>query len=341
MVNYSNFSDYSHFVGIDMSKKKFDVAILDINGKKIGYKKFDNYVHGFEDFLNWVFDITGSKEILFTMEHTGIYSRNLWIYLQENDCSLWMESGFQINRASGIKKTKNDKVDAYFIAEYGLTKKHKAKITPFDEQICLLHDLLSNRNRLINALKTLETPLAEMKKHGNKFSIDAMEKVNDEAIKGLKASLKALEKQIEVLITSIPAWKENFDLILSIPGVGKWLASWVIVYTKNFSSEFSARKFASLAGIAPFEYESGTSIKKGDHTSHFSHKFLKGILHLAAMAAIKSDKKMKEYHAKKKKEGKKGFIPMNNVKNKIIQTMFAIINLRKPFDPNFKHKLAA
>lgn len=341
MTKNANLSEYSFFVGIDMSKKKFDAAIMDLNGKKICHKKFDNCQLGFNEFLKWTISFCDKNITLFTMEHTGLYSRNLWIFLQENECNLWMESGFQILKGSGIKKSKNDKVDAYSIAQYALDRKYKAKITYFDENICLLHDLLSNRNRLIKALKAIETPIAEMKKYGNKLSIDILKDVNDLAIKGLKNSIKAVEKQIDGLINSLPEWKENMDLACTIPGVGKWVVCWVLVYSKNFSDEFNARKFASMAGIAPFEYDSGTTIKRDDHTSHFSHKFLKGLLHLSAMSAIRFNPTMKKYFDKKKKEGKKGFVPMNNVKNKIIQTMFAVVKLKKPFDVNFIHKLAA
>lgn len=341
MLENANSSEYSFFVGIDISQRKFDAALIDLNGKKIGHKKFDNNQVGFVDFFEWLEGIAKLENALFTMEHTGIYSRNLWIFLQENECRVWMESGFQIHRGSGIKKTKNDKVDAYFIAAYALDRKYKAKLSHFDENICLLHDLLTNRNRLAKALKAIEVPISEMKKYGNKLSVDALIDVNNLASQGLKQSIKAIEKKIDELIKTQAEWKENIDLACSVPGVGKWVACWVLVYTKNFSDEYNARKFASLAGIAPFEFNSGSSIKRNDHTSHFSHKYLKGILFLAAMSAIRMNPKMKKYFDKKKKEGKKGFLPMNNVKNKIIQTMFAVVKLKKPFDTDFVHKLAA
>lgn len=338
----TNQTNYSFFVGIDMSKSTFDAGILDGNGDKIGHKKFTNNQLGFESFLTWVFFTTNSQEILFTMEYTGVYSRKLWMFLQDHDCKLWMESGFQISRGSGIKKTKNDKVDSYSIAEYAFNRKNKAKITAqYDENIFLLHDILSNRNRLVEALKSIETPLAELKGYGGELSVKVLPDLNIEAIKGLKASKIALEKQIDELMNQQPDWKTNFDLVCSVIGVGKWLASWMIVYTRNFAEEFNARKFASLAGVAPFESTSGTTINKGEHVSHFSHQFLKGVLHITAMSAIRYNPVLKQYHAKKRKEGKKGYLALNNVKNKVLQTIFAVINSKIPFDKNYKHKLVA
>jgi transposase len=336
-------NDYLFFVGIDISKKKFDAAIIDLNGKKIGHKIFSNNLESFPDLLEWVSTLVkGASDILFIMEHTGIYSRLLWFFLQDQDCHLWVESGFKINRASGIKKTKNDKVDAYCIAEYALTKRYKVHLTPeYDENLVLLHDLLSNRTRIKNQLKVIEAPLKELKEHGNTKSNEILQKANKQAIEGLKLSLKEIEKAIDDLISENESWIENIKLATSVKGIGKIIVCWMIVYTRNFSEEMTARKFASLAGIAPFEHSSGTSIKKGDHNSHFSHKFLKGLLHLSVMSAIQHNTEIKNYYNRKKEEGKKGFVVMNNLKNKLVQIVFAVVRSKKEYEIGFKHRLAA
>jgi transposase len=341
MCNLSK--QYSFFVGIDISKKKFDAGILDGNGKKIGHKKFINSNDSFLEFLEWVSELTGgSSEVLFIMEHTGIYSRLLWFFLQDQDCCLWIESGFVINRASGIKKTKNDKVDSFSIAEYGLFRRYKVKLTEkYDDNLILLHDLLSNRKRVSDQLKAIETPLNEMKTYGNAKSNKILHDLNKQAITGLKTTLKEIENAIDDLIKANESWAENVKLATSVKGIGKILVCWMLVYTRNFSEEITARKFAALAGIAPFEHTSGTSINKGNRNSHFSHRFLKGLLHLSVMSAIQHNPNIKIYYKRKKEEGKKGFLAMNNVKNKLVQLVFAVVRSKQEYNVNFKHKLAA
>jgi transposase len=336
-------NDYLFFVGIDISKKKFDAAIIDLNGKKLGHKIFSNNQDSFLDFLEWVSLLTNSSSnVLFVMEHTGIYSRLLWFFLQDQDCYLWVESGFVINRSSGIKKTKNDKVDSFCIAEHALNRRYKVNLTPkYDDNLTLLHDLLSNRNRVKEQLKAIETPLKEMKEHGNTKSKDILLEINKEAIAGLKATSKTIDKAIDNLIEENKAWEENIKLATSVKGMGKLIVCWMLVYTRNFSEEMTARKFAALAGIAPFEHSSGTSIKKGNHNSHFSHRFLKGLLHLSVMSAIQHDAKIKNYFNRKKEEGKKGFVVMNNVKNKLVQIVFAVVRSKKVYEIDFEHRLAA
>lgn len=334
--------NYGFFVGIDMSKQKFDVGILDSDGKKVSHKVFKNNCLGFEDFLVWTKALVADEQTIFVMEHTGLYSRLLWFFLQDNSCSLWMESGFEVKRGIGLAKGKNDKTDSYRIAEYALNRRHKIKITPdYDEDLVLLHDLLSNRNRLVTDLSRLQTPLSEMKKYGNKRSYETLVKVNASAIKGLKSSIKEVEEAINELVRTKGEWQKNIELASSVIGVGKWACLWILVYTRNFSKEFNSRKFASMAGVAPFESSSGSSIRNGSHNSHFSHKFLKGILHTAAMAAIRFNPEIKEYKERKKKEGKKGFLVMNNVKNKIVHQIFAVVRSGELFKINYKHHMAA
>lgn len=341
-MNENENLEIAFFVGIDMSKVKFDVGVLDKSGNRIAHKKFDNNDVGFEDFMSWLSDSLMSDKLFFCMEYTGIYSRKLWMYLQDHGCLLWMESGLQIKRKSGIFKTKNDKIDAYRIAEYALFNRHNLRLTPdYEEDIFILHDLLANRNRLIDCIKKLQVPLKELEKHGNRRSIEAMQEINLEAIASLQAGLDALNKRIDEHISANEAWQENIKLATSVKGIGKITCLWMIVYSKNFSSDFNARKFASLAGVAPFEISSGSSINGGFHVNCYSHKQLKGLFHIAAMAAIKFNPQIKEYFDRKKKEGKKGFVAMNNVKNKLIQQVYAVVRSKKPFDPEYVHKRAA
>ena len=333
---------YDFFVGIDVSKKTFDVGILSSQGERIAHKRFINNQFGFESFLLWINQRIQSLHILFVMEHTGLYSRLLQFYLQDQSCYLWMESGFQIKRGMGIIKGKSDKIDSYRIAEYALNRRYKANLCPeYDEDLVVLHDLLSTRNRLNNALKQLKQPINEMKIYGNKRSFEAIENGSKAAVEGLRESISHIENQITELCKIRDDWHENIELATSIKGIGKWTCLWILVYTRNFSIDFSSRKFASMAGIAPFGSYSGTSIKIDPNNSHFSHKFLKGILHTSALSSLKTNEQMRIYWDRKKQEGKKGFVILNNIKNKLVHQIFAVVRNKTPFDPNYIHKKAA
>jgi transposase len=334
--------NYKLFIGIDVSKKTIDSAIVNDFGKKIGHKKFANNQFGFDSCLEWLREFYQDGQVVFCLEHTGIYSRLLSMFLQDEGFSVCMESGYVIKHSGGILKGKNDKIDAYRIAEYALSNKYKLKISEhYDLNIIKLHDLMTTRNRLVVDLKRLTTPINEMKEHGGKESYEMLLKACKAAIDGIKKSIMEIEQMIDELIEEVEGWKERMELVTSVKGIGKIVGLWMMVYTKNFKSKINARQFASLVGIAPFEESSGSSVRKGTHVSNHAHKFLKGILHSAAMSAIKSSSKIKEYHKKKKKEGKKGFVVMNNIKNKLVQIVFSVVRTGIQYDEYFQYKKVA
>jgi transposase len=332
---------YDLFVGIDVSKLTLDVGLVDSSGKKTGHRRFKNNLFGFESLLEWM-NSHCKGEAVVCLEHTGLYSRKIQFFLQDQGIDVCMESGYVIKRSSGIVKGKSDKLDSYRIAEYALSRRYKLKITPhYDAAITLLHDLLTTRKRLMTDLKRVTTPIHELKAHADQATYQQIAQSCQPAIDGLKKAIKAINKQIESLVEEQQEWQENIRLGRSVKGIGKVVCLWMLVYTANFKTTMNARRFASLVGIAPFEESSGISIRKGAHVSHHAHKFMKGILHASAMTAIANCPKIKAYHAKKKSEGKKGFVVMNNIKNKLVQTVFAVIRSRQEYDQHFVHKRAA
>jgi transposase len=304
-------SSYSFFVGIDLSKNTFDASIVNQTGQKIAYKKFKNNSEGYFLFLTWVGKTTKTQEgILYCMEHTGIYGRLLYHFLQDHSQPLWIDSGLQIKRSGGIQRGKNDKIDSFRIAIYAQEKQHKAKIAPeYDTNIEQMHDLLTTRNRLLTAYNALLTAQEEVK-HFDEVSYQAIKQAQKTAIDGLKSSIKQVEKQIDELLEKNPQWHQNVELATSIKGLGKLTVLWFLVYTRNFDEKFNARKLAAFVGVAPYENSSGTSVNNGSHVSFYAHKSLNALLHTATLSALNHNPAIKKYFNRKKAEGKKGFIPM-------------------------------
>jgi len=332
---------YHLFVGIDMSKTKFDVCIIDLSGTRLGTKKFDNNACGFTLFLRWVEQYYTHGEILFCMEYTGVYSRLLSMYIQDEGFKLCMESGYVIKHSGGIIKGKTDKLDAYRIADFALTNVHRLNIAEkYNLQLVELHDLMSCRRRLVKNLKQLETPVKEAKKYAGEQAYLLIKKSSESAIKGLSQSIKEVDALIDKQVKKDKEMEVKLELTMSVKGIGKNMGIWMLIYTRNFSTTMNARKFASLVGIAPFTSESGTSIRKGSHVSNHAHRFLKGVLHACVMSAIRNSPRIKAYHRKKKKEGKKGFVVMNNIKNKLVQTVFAVVRSGEEYQETYIHKLA-
>ncbi|MDR3140596.1 MAG: transposase [Tannerellaceae bacterium] len=93
------------FIGIDFSKSKFDVSVLECIGQaNVAQATFDNTAAGYGSFLKWTALQSKIKrdDWRFCGEHTGFYSRGLSDFPVKKQLFIWLENPLQIKRSSGI-----------------------------------------------------------------------------------------------------------------------------------------------------------------------------------------------------------------------------------------------
>lgn len=78
---------------------------------------------------------------------------------------------------------------------------------------------------------------------------------------GFQFDLGNVDKQIDQIIQNDNRLKELFEWITSVPGVGSTTATEVIVATNEFKVINKPKKPTCHAGVAPFEYKSGSSVR--------------------------------------------------------------------------------
>ncbi len=125
--------------------------------------------------------------------------------------------------------------------------------------------------------------------------------------------------------------QRNYELLRSVKGVGLILSCQLLYHTSNFMNFNNWRSFSSYCGIAPFEYSSGSSIKRRKQSHYIGDRKMKTLLSMAAVSAIQSDQELKNYYKRKLEEGKHKMIALNNVRNKILARSFAVIKRGTPF----------
>jgi transposase len=114
----------------------------------------------------------------------------------------------------------------------------------------------------------------------------------------------------------------------------------LIIHTNNFEAFKTSRQLACYCGVVPFERTSGTSMNKGKHISHLANKEIKALLTQCARRAVQYDKEIAVYYTRKIAEGKKDRIVINNVRNKLIQRIFAVVNNKIPYRENYINPFA-
>ena len=157
-------------------------------------------------------------------------------------------------------------------------------------------------------------------------------------VERIQKQIKGIEKKMhEIIMTS--QLKENYLLITSIKGVGMLTAIILIVHTNNFSGFENARQLACYCGCAPYPNESG-KIDKGSHICHLANKELKVLLSLCATSVMQYNKELANYAQRKIDAGKSKRLVINNVRNKLIQLIFAVVTTKTPYREDYLNPIA-
>lgn len=333
--------NYENYIGIDVSKATLDIVAVS-EKKKIFTAKITNDPKALKALAKQL-KKNGIllEKSLFCAEHTGVYTHHVLSWSAENKLSIWLESGMRIKKSLGIKREKTDEVDAYHIAMYAFRFEDQCKLwkAPI-KAIKKLAVLSSLRERLVKEISQLSVPLKESKKFLLEEVTKEFEKHTNTGLKGLEKALKGTERSIQEVIEAHAELKEKYDLITSVKGIGHVTAVALIVFSNGFKNLHDARVIACYAGIAPFQYSSGTSIKGKTRVSHFANKKLKKLLHLAARTAMEHSPRMKAYKERKLKEGKHIMSIINAIRNKLLHIVCACVRTGQKYEENYTLKLA-
>jgi transposase len=329
---------YSFYVGIDVSKLKLDVSLVKAQGGEfVTHFTVNNTSKGIQQMFTRLQKHHGDiASMLISYEDTGVYSLPLSCHLSEQAQDYWMIPAIEIKRSKGLTRGKTDKSDSKDIAFYALTHQHKLKLSSIPTKGLLRLKLLqTEREKVMKAIRLLSST-QEGEGYIPKDVMSAVAKINNSTIKQLEKVVTKLDKEMTALVKSNELLQKQFELITSIPGVGPQTAYYIITTTKSFSTFDNARQLACYAGVAPFEYRSGTSIKGRTKVSHLADKKLKSLLNLCALNAKKHDKQLAHYYEKKLAEGKSKMLVINNIRAKLLTRIFAVINRGSPYVNTFQ-----
>lgn len=324
--------NYSLIIGVDVSKLKLDlIGINSINELLLDHKVIENKETKIKSLFTKMVKQFGEANILVAFENTGVYGRILAAVISSLNVDYCEISALEIYRSAGIKRGKSDKLDALVIAQYTIANKFKIKLSTPDSQLIIKLKLLyTQREKIVKTIKQF-TSNKENKGFIAKPLLKDLDKTNKSIIANLNKNLKTINTQITTIINSEYSLKTNHKLVQSIPGVGIQTATYLLIVTKNFTCFTDARKLACYSGIAPFPYQSGTSIKGRNKVSQLADKKLKSLLNMCALSTKKYDPDIKLYYERKVKEGKNKMLVINNLRNKILARIFAVVKRQQPY----------
>lgn len=320
------------FCGVDVSKSTLDLVGINQKGDVvIKHRQIKNSVKAIKAVFNPLIQKYGIENMHVAFENTGVYSYWLSLTLTDLEVVFYQLSAFAVNRSKGLQRGKSDKQDALIIAQYALANLYKLNPTTLAEDVFLeLRMLQTQREKIVKTIKVFgnnkesyaQTPKSLQKE---------LKQTDKSILNNLERNLKKIEAKIENIIKSNAELDCNYKLVQTIPGVGPHTAQYLLITTQGFTVFKDARQLACYAGVAPFPYQSGTSIKRRTKVNHMADKKLKSLIHMCALTAKKYDADIKIYYERKVAEGKNKMLVLNNVRNKLLQRIFAVVNRQQPY----------
>ena len=327
-------ANYNYFIGIDIGKSTNAICVIDTEENRRLECSIPNTKAGMQtllDKLNRLPDFNLATA-LFCMEHTGIYCRPIVGFFYPLEANLWLQSAVHIKHSLGLKRGKTDKADARLIAKYSI--RHQADKRLFaltDNDLAVLRQLAQQRDRLMEMTKTFTDLSQDYQAMGLTTELKLHQQTSELALVALRKQIALVEKQIDGHIKASSAIKTNMALLMSIPGVGRQTALFMLIFTGNFTRFDDPKKLASYAGVAPFAYESGTSVRGRTAVSQMANMKLKHLLHMAALGAVRSEGEMKQYFERKVASGKRKMSVYNAIRNKLVHRMMAVMARKAPY----------
>ena len=240
----------SSIVGVDISKSKFDVAML--VGDKVWCKVYSNDKEGFAQFSAWLKSRNVDPHVC--MESTSYYGLALATNLHENGYRVSMVNPARIKgfSSSELSRTKTDKADAKMIARFCRAMK-PGLWAPEEKWQVELKQLSAYVDKLKVMLRMEENRLAG--------ACNAVAKAIKKHIRFIEKQIEETTIKIDELIKSEPALAANKKLLKTIPGVGDVTVAQVLASLGDVKRFKSAKQITAYAGLNPRHRQSGSSIK--------------------------------------------------------------------------------
>ena len=297
------------YLGIDVSKAHLDVFILPT--KK--YMQFSNDGCGIEKLLKKVEQLF--PDALIVMESTGGYEAPLSQALSQAHLNVCVVNPRQIRdfaKAAGTL-AKTDKVDAQIIALFASKLEPRPNVV-YDEQ---QQKMVANNTRRRQLIAMI---IAE-KNRLDKATLEQTQSIK-RVLEVLENELAQVEQAQEQLLEQDEMLIEKKRILKSIKGIGLVTAIAMLCELPELGA-LTHKQIAALAGVAPFNRDSGTL--KGKRTIWGGRASVRTALYMPTLVAIKHNPQIRDFYERLLKAGKGKMTAVIACMRKLLIIMNAMI----------------
>jgi transposase len=303
------------YVGIDVSKATLDVA-LGSDGEEF---QVTNDEEGVSQLLVRLEQVAPSLVVL---EATGGYEAVVAGAIASRGLSVAVVNPRQVRdfaKAAGIL-AKTDRIDARVLARFAEAIRPEPRPLP-DAKTKELQELLSRRRQIVDML-TMEK---------NRLGIVASERAKKSLRKHivwLEEALRRSNDDIDKAVRDSPTWREQEDLLRSVPGIGPVTARTMLAELPELGS-LNRKQIAALVGVAPLNRDSGTM--QGTRTCWGGRSSIRQVLYMAAITAVRRNPVIRSCYAALRARGKKPKVALVACMRKLLTILTAMVRDRSPW----------
>jgi len=309
-------SQFSVFVGIDVSKEHLDVHLLpDEKSWRVA-----NDETGCAQMSERLKALPGP--VLVVMEATNVYWRLAATRLASAGLSAAVVNPRQVRdfaRATG-QLAKTDAIDAQVLALFAQRIEPPVRALP-NEQCQVAAELLSRRAQLMG-MRVAEK---------NRLSTARAAKVRKDiaaTIAFLEKRLGALDAEIDHWLKSTPIDQSRANLLKSFTGIGENTAKTLLISLPELGS-LSNNQIGALAGLAPFARDSGN--KRGQRQIRGGRASVRGALYMPAITAIRCNPVIRALYQRLINAGKHHYVAITACMRKMLVILNAMLRSNQPW----------
>lgn len=303
-------------IGIDISKDTLDAHRL-IDNKA---RQFANSAAGLRALRRW---IGTAMPDLVVYEATGAYHAALERGFA-GVLPLVKVNPLQARRFAQARGTraKTDAVDARVLAMMGAALDLVPDV-PADKNQPALKELqiarvalIKERTRLLNRSKTQ--------------SLAILKRQSKARLGQIKRQISELEEALLDLARQCPKRARAFDILCSIPGLGRITAVAILVECPEIGT-MTRKQIASLAGLAPMTRQSGQW--RGTAFIQGGRKFLRDALYMPALVAARYNPDLRQNYQAMISRGKPAKVALTALMRKLIELANALVQQDREWTP--------
>lgn len=296
------------FVGIDVSKARLDVAMRprgerdSVANDKVGIKAL-------------VKRLAEIQPTLIVMEATGSLERQVSAALGGAGLPVVVVNPRQVRdfaKATG-QLAKTDSIDALVLARFA--EAVRPAVRPLPDEVTLELRALTSRRRQIT-----EMIVAERNRIAN--ASKAVRKRIDAHIRWLEAELERADKDLDQSIRQSPIWRENEDLLTSVPSIGPVVSRTLLAELPELG-KLNHKQIAALVGIAPLNRDSGTF--RGRRGIWGGRATVRAALYMAALVASRRNCVIRAFYKRLRDGGKAPKVALVACMRKLLTILNAMI----------------